>query len=147
MEGINSRLDGLQAAILDVKLPHLAVWTEKRIQNAALYDKWLSGITAIVLPKHRPNSRHTWHLYVIRCSQRQKLMEYLSEKGIETSVHYPTALHNLPAYKYLGYKPNDFPVATQLQDQILSLPMYPEMTEEMIAYIADSIRAFFASLF
>ena len=147
IEGINSRLDGLQAAILDAKLPHLSSWTEKRIQNAALYDKWLKGIPAIVLPKQRPNTRHTWHLYVIRCGQRGKLAEYLSEKGIETSVHYPTALPNLPAYKYLGYKPSDFPVATELQDQILSLPMFPELTEEMIAHVADSIRAYYASTF
>ena len=82
-------------------------------------------------------------LYVIRCGKRQQLAEYLFEKGIETSVHYPTALPNLPAYKYLGHKPADFPVATELQDQILSLPLYPEMTEEMIAHVADSIRSFF----
>ncbi len=99
------------------------------------------------LPKQRPDTKHTWHLYVIRCGHRQKLVDYLSEKGIETSVHYPTALPNLPAYKYLGYKPTDFPVATELQDQILSLPMYPELTEEMIVYVADSIRSFFASRF
>ncbi len=147
MEGINSRLDGLQAAILNAKLPYLAVWTEKRIQNAALYDKWLAKIPGITLPKQRPDTKHTWHLYVIRCGKRQQLAEYLFEKGIETSVHYPTALPNLPAYKYLGHKPADFPVATELQDQILSLPLYPEMTEEMIAHVADSIRSFFASLF
>ena len=144
MEGINSRLDGLQAAILNAKLPHLADWTEKRIQHAADYNKRLANIPEITLPKQRPGTKHTWHLYVIRCANRQKLAEYLSEKGIETSVHYPTALPNLPAYKYLGHKPADFPVATELQDQILSLPMYPEMTDEMIVYIADAIRTFFA---
>ncbi|MEJ0081064.1 MAG: DegT/DnrJ/EryC1/StrS family aminotransferase [Puia sp.] len=141
MEGINSRLDGLQAAILSAKLPHLASWTEKRIQNAALYDKWLRGIPEIIVPKQRPETKHTWHLYVIRSKNRRKLADYLAEKGIETSVHYPTALPNLQAYQYLGYKPTDFPVATELQDQILSLPMYPELTEEMIKYIADSIRS------
>ena len=144
MEGINSRLDGLQAAILNAKLPHLAGWTEKRIQHAAQYNKCLANISQITLPKQRPVTKHTWHLYVIRSGNRQKLAEYLAEKGIETSVHYPTALPNLPAYAYLGYKPTDFPVATELQDQILSLPMYPEMTEEMIVYIADAIRSFFA---
>jgi len=144
MEGINSRLDGLQAAILNAKLPHLAEWTEKRIQHAANYNIRLANIPEITLPKQRPGTKHTWHLYVIRCANRQKLAEYLSEKGIETSVHYPTALPNLPAYKYLGHKPADFPVATELQDQILSLPMYSEMTEEMIVYIADAIRTFFA---
>jgi dTDP-4-amino-4,6-dideoxygalactose transaminase len=141
IEGINSRLDGLQAAILSAKLPHLASWTEKRIRNAALYGKCLAGTPGIILPKQRPNTKHTWHLYVIRCTNRRKLADFLAEKGIETSVHYPTALPNLPAYQYLGYKPSDFPVATELQDQILSLPMYPELTEEMIKYVADSIRA------
>jgi dTDP-4-amino-4,6-dideoxygalactose transaminase len=147
IEGINSRLDSLQAAILSAKLPHLAEWTEKRIVHAALYNKWLAEIPAIILPKQRPDTKHTWHLYVIRCSKRQQLMEYLADKGIETSVHYPTALPNLPAYQYLGYKPEDFPVATELQDQILSLPMYPELGEDMIAHVADSIRSFYASLF
>jgi dTDP-4-amino-4,6-dideoxygalactose transaminase len=147
MEGINSRLDGIQAAILSAKLPHLAEWTEKRIQCAALYDKWLTGIPGIILPKQRPGTKHTWHLYVIRCGQREKLAEYLLEKGIETAVHYPVALPNLAIYQYLGYKPADFPVATELQDEILSLPMFPELTEEMISYVADSIRSFFASLF
>ena len=142
IEGINSRLDGLQASILSAKLPHLASWTERRIQNAALYSKWLSGIPGIILPKQRPNTRHTWHLYVILCNQRKELADHLSERGIETSVHYPTALPNLPAYQYLGYTNADFPVATKLQDQILSLPMYPELTEEMIKYVADSIRSF-----
>lgn len=147
MEGINSRLDGLQAAILKVKLPHLADWTEKRIQAAALYNKWLAEIPGIILPKQRPGTKHTWHLYVIRCGQRKRLAEYLSERGIETAIHYPVALPNLAIYQYLGYQPSDFPVATQLQEEILSLPMFPELTEEMIAHIADSIRSFFASLF
>jgi dTDP-4-amino-4,6-dideoxygalactose transaminase len=146
MEGINSRLDGLQAAILSAKLPHLAEWTEKRIRAAALYKKWLNGISEIVLPEQRPGTKHTWHLYVIRCDKRALLAEYLSKKGIETAVHYPTALPNLPAYQYLGFKPSDFPVATRLQDEILSLPMFPELTEEMIVYVADSIKSFFASL-
>jgi dTDP-4-amino-4,6-dideoxygalactose transaminase len=146
MEGINSRLDGLQAAVLSAKLPHLAEWTEKRVQAAALYKKWLREIPEIVLPEQRPDTKHTWHLYVIRCDRRASLAEYLSGRGIETAVHYPTALPNLSAYQYLGYKPSDFPVASRLQDEILSLPMFPELTEEMIVYVADSIRSFFASL-
>jgi dTDP-4-amino-4,6-dideoxygalactose transaminase len=144
MEGINSRLDSMQAAILRAKLPFLGDWTEKRIRIAALYNKWLGGITEISLPKQRPGTRHTWHLYMIRTPQRNKLVEYLSRAGIETSVHYPNALPNLPAYKYLGHTKEDFPVASRLQDEILSLPIYPEMTEEMIIYISDSIRSFFA---
>ncbi len=141
IEGINSRLDGLQAAILSAKLPHLADWNAKRIQNAALYNKYLKGIKGICLPAQRPDTKHTWHLYVIRTKQRDKLAQWLSEKDIETSVHYPTALPNLPAYKYLGHKPEDFPVASSLQDEILSLPMFPELTEEMISYVAENINS------
>ena len=132
----------MQAAILSAKLPHLAGWTEKRIQNAALYNKWLGRIEGICLPAQRPGTKHTWHLYVIRSKDRENLAKWLADKGIETSVHYPTALPNLPAYKYLGYKPADFPVATSLQGEILSLPMFPELTEEAIVYISDAIKSF-----
>ncbi len=142
IEGINSRLDGMQAAILSAKLPHLAEWTNKRIENAALYNKYLSGIEGICLPMQRPDTKHTWHLYVIRSRQRDKLASWLAECEIETAVHYPTALPNLPAYKYLGYTPADFPVASSLQNEILSLPMFPELTEEMISHVADSIKKF-----
>jgi dTDP-4-amino-4,6-dideoxygalactose transaminase len=142
IEGINSRLDGLQAAILSTKLPHLEDWTSKRIQNAALYNKYLKGIEGICLPIQRPETKHTWHLYVIRTRERDKLAQWLAGKEIETSVHYPTALPNLPAYKYLGHKPEDFPVASDLQDEILSLPMFPELTEEMISHIAECIKKF-----
>jgi dTDP-4-amino-4,6-dideoxygalactose transaminase len=140
IEGINSRLDSIQAAILSAKLPHLPEWTERRIHNAALYSKYLTGIDGIILPKTRPNTKHTFHLYVIRSKDREALVQHLKEKGIETSVHYPTALPNLPAYKYLGYAPSDFPVATQLQNEIISLPMYPELTEEMIRYVSECIK-------
>ena len=145
IEGINSRLDGLQAAILRTKLPHLNSLTGKRIQNAALYHRHLAGISEIILPRQRSNTKHTWHLYVIRSEKRNALSEYLLKQGIETAVHYPLALPNLPAYAYLGYKSSDFPVASQLQDEILSLPMFPELTEDMIIYIANSIKSFFAS--
>jgi dTDP-4-amino-4,6-dideoxygalactose transaminase len=143
IQGINSRMDGLQAAILSAKLPHILEWTEKRIKNAALYDQHLAGINEIVLPKVRPNSKHTFHLYVIRAQKRDGLMNYLKEKGIETAIHYPTALPNLPAYAYLNNKPEDFPVATRMQSEILSLPMYPELNEEKIKYIGETIREFY----
>lgn len=144
MEGINSRMDGLQAAILTAKLPHILQWTEQRIKNAAVYDKHLAGIDGIQTPKVRPESKHTYHLYVIKAERRDELMAYLKEAGIETAIHYPTPLPSLPAYKHLGTKPSDFPVATAHQSQILSLPMYPELTEEAIAYIAQTIRSFYS---
>jgi len=143
IEGINSRLDTIQAAILGAKLPYILEWTEQRIRNAALYDKYLADIKDIVLPRKRPDTKHTYHLYVIRCKQRDGLMSFLKDQGIETAIHYPVALPNLPAYKYLGYTPADFPVATRLQQEILSLPMFPELTEEQISYVTDKIRSFY----
>ena len=144
IEGINSRMDGLQAAILDAKLPHILKWTDLRIKNAGLYDKHLEGIEDIILPKVRPHTKHTFHLYVIRTVRRNQLAEFLKENGIETAVHYPVALPNMKAYEYLGHSPADFPIASQFQDEILSLPLFPELTEQQIIYVAGKIREFFA---
>jgi len=144
MEGINSRLDGIQAAVLNVKLPHILKWTEQRIQNAELYGKYLSGIEDIEIPKVRDNTKHTFHLYVIRAQRREELAEFLSKKGVSNSVHYPRILPNLPAYNYLNHSANDFPVASKYETQILSIPMYPELTEEMIEYVAEQIKEFYA---
>lgn len=143
MEGINSRLDGLQAAILSAKLPFILEWTEKRITIAGLYNKYLANIPQLVLPQVRPGSKHSYHLYVVRVPQREALMSFLKEKGIETVIHYPSTLPNLEAYKYLGHSPHDFPVASQLQPEILSLPVYPELEEAAVIYIADAIRSFY----
>ena len=143
IEGINSRMDGLQAAILSAKLPYIVNWTSQRINNAKLYDKHLANIDDIVTPKVRPDSKHTFHLYVIKAKRRDELMIYLKEKGIETSIHYPTPLPYLKAYSYLNVKPADFPVVRTLQKEILSLPMYPELTEKEIEYIAASIASFY----
>jgi dTDP-4-amino-4,6-dideoxygalactose transaminase len=143
VEGINSRLDGIQAAILSAKLPHVIEWTEKRILLAALYNKYLSATDEIILPKVRPDTKHTYHVYVIRAQQRDNLMKFLSDNFIETSLHYPTPLPFLPAYNYLNHKTSDFPVANQLQKEILSLPMYAEMTEEMVQYVSEKIKTFY----
>ncbi len=142
IEGINSRLDTIQASILSAKLPHILEWTEARIRNAGLYDRYLKDIPQICLPRVRPESKHSFHLYMIRTPHRVELMEYLKAQGIETAVHYPVALPNLPAYRYLGHSPADFPVASRLQNEILSIPMYPELTEPMIANVAEKIRTF-----
>lgn len=144
MEGVNSRLDGLQAAILTAKLPYILKWTEQRINNASLYGQYLQGIEEIILPVVRPDTKHTFHLYVIRAQQRDQLAEYLRDQGIETAVHYPTALPNLPAYQYLGLKSENFPIATKLQDEILSLPMYPELTADKIRFVASEIARFYS---
>ncbi|MDB5137979.1 MAG: putative PLP-dependent enzyme involved in cell wall biosis [Mucilaginibacter sp.] len=143
IEGVNSRLDGIQAAILDTKLPFILNWTEQRIKNAALYYQYLSDVKDIVLPKVRHDSKHTYHLFVIRSSKRNELAAFLKENDIETAVHYPVALPNMKAYEYLGFKNTDFPIASKYQDEILSIPMYPELTEEQIKYVASKIKEFY----
>ena len=143
MEGINSRLDGLQAAILQVKLPHLKAWTEARRRVAARYDELLSGVGDIVRPAVAPNRDHVYHLYVIRTDKRDALKKFLADAGVATVLNYPKALPFYPAYAYLGHSPEDFPRAYANQSRILSLPIYPEMTDEMIAYVAGKITEFF----
>ena len=143
MEGVNSRLDGLQAAILNVKLPHLAGWTEARRRVASRYDELLTGVGDIVTPKIGRDRDHVYHLYVIRTGKRDALKKHLADAGIATVLNYPKALPFYPAYDYLAHKPADFPVAYANQSRILSLPIFPEMTDDMLAYVVGRIRAFF----
>jgi dTDP-4-amino-4,6-dideoxygalactose transaminase len=142
IEGINSRLDAIQAAILCAKMPYILKWTQNRIDVANMYIKLLSANENIVLPKIRPNSKHSFHLFVIRHENRKELMEFLKDKGIETAIHYPNILPNLEPYKEMGYKGEDFPIANSLQNKILSLPIYPEMTLEQIEYVCFNINSF-----
>ena len=140
MEGINSRMDGLQAAILNVKLGHIQQWTKQRFQAACRYDDLLSGIDGLRVPQRRPGTKHVYHLYVVRCSCRDSLREYLSAHGVPTLINYPRALPFYPAYDYLGHKPSDFPTAFSHMNEILSLPIYAELTEEQQAIVAEAIR-------
>lgn len=144
MEGINSRLDGLQASILSAKLPHLIEWTKLRNKNAELYSDLLSDNKNVLIPAVRPDSKHSFHLYVIRAKRRDELRRYLSERGIETLIHYPSILPLLPAYSRLGHTKSDFPVASGCQGEILSLPLYPELTLEQISFVADSVNEFYS---
>ena len=141
-EGINSRMDGIQGAVLSVKLPHVDEWNQKRSNNACEYTKLLKDVTGIVTPQVRPESTHIFHLYVIRCQFRQELESYLKEKGVTTGIHYPVALPFMPAYAYLKHNEQDFPVAHQYQNEILSLPMFPELTQEQIQYVCEQIKNF-----
>jgi dTDP-4-amino-4,6-dideoxygalactose transaminase len=143
MEGINSRMDGLQGAVLNVKLPHLPAWTQGRRRVAARYDELLKGVGDIVTPKIAADRDHVYHLYVIRSGKRDALKKHLADAGIATVLNYPKALPFYPAYAYLGHMPKDFPVAHANQSRILSLPIFPEMTDEMITYVANHIRSFF----
>jgi len=144
MEGINSRMDGLQGAVLNVKLPHLAAWTQARRRVAARYDELLKGVGDIVTPKIAPDRDHVYHLYVIRTEKRDALKKHLADAGIATVLNYPKALPFYPAYAYLGHTPKDFPVAYANQSRILSLPIFPEMPDVMIEYVVNQIRGFFA---
>jgi len=143
LEGCNSRLDGLQAAILRVKLKYLPEWIDKRQTNAYLYNKYLKD-TDLITPVEINNIKAVYHLYVVRVKdgKRQALQDHLKKNGISTGIHYPIALPNLIAYKYLGHTEMDFPEATKASQDILSLPMFPELTVEQIKYVANSIKAF-----
>lgn len=143
IEGINSRLDGMQASILTAKLPYILQWTEQRREKANLYRKYLSGIDQIILPIERENTYHSYHLFVIRALNRNKLMQFLQDCEIDVAVHYPTALPNMQAYKYLGHEISDFPIASNYQDLILSLPLYPEITEDQIKFVSEKIAEFY----
>jgi dTDP-4-amino-4,6-dideoxygalactose transaminase len=141
LEGVNSRLDGLQAAILSVKLRYLLTWTEGRRRNAYMYNDYLKGID-VVTPEEIKDVKAVYHLYVVRVKNgmRQKLQDYLASKGIATGIHYPIALPNLQAYAYMNHTQNDFPEATRVSQEIVSLPMYAELSEQQISFVAQSIR-------
>lgn len=141
IEGRNSRLDGLQAAILSAKLPHLEEWTEARISNAAMYTKLLMGST-VKTPLVKEGYKHVHHLYVIKTNNREELVRLLKENDIETAVHYPVALPFLPCYADRHFQPSDFPAAFANQSQILSIPLFAELTMEQIERIASLVHSF-----
>lgn len=142
IEGINSRLDGLQAAVLSVKLDHLARWTQRRREVAAAYDRLLAGIPGVVKPFVAPGREHVYHLYVIQHPQRDALAAHLKASGIQTVVNYPIALPFLPAYARFKHRPEEFPSAYHAQSRVLSLPMFPEITPAQIEVVAQAVRDF-----
>ena len=145
MEGINSRMDGIQGAVLNTKLPHLSAWTEARRRIAAEYDRLLDEIEDITVPRIGADRDHVYHLYVIRSAKRNELREHLRKRGIQTVLNYPKALPFYPAYAYLKHVPGDFPIAYANQSRILSLPIYPEMPQAAIEYVANTISDFCSS--
>ncbi len=144
IEGVNSRLDGLQAAILKAKLPHLAGWTESRRENARVYNELLKGIPGLQTPIEVENARAVYHLYVVRVKNgvRSPLQEHLKNKGVSTGIHYPIALPALSAYSYLNHRDGDFPEAISASREILSLPMFPELGQVRIEFISEKIKEF-----
>jgi len=142
--GYNRRLDTLQAAVLRVKLRYLEKWNAARRWNAVLYHKFLDGC-GLLLPGEAPGAESVWHLYVIRAEQRDALKEHLISRGISASIHYPIPIHVQPAYLDLGYKKGDFPVTESCAHQVLSLPMYAEISQDQIEYVAKTIRNFLSA--
>ncbi|MBR1153634.1 DegT/DnrJ/EryC1/StrS aminotransferase family protein [Bradyrhizobium sp. JYMT SZCCT0428] len=142
IEGINSRLDGMQAAILSAKLPHLTRWTEARQAAAKVYDAGLNQIEDVVVPQVAPDRTHVYHLYTIQHPERDKLAAHLSANSVQTAVNYPVALPFLEAYGRLEHRPEQFPNAHRAQSRILSLPMFAEITAPQQKTVVDLIRAF-----
>lgn len=146
--GINSRLDSYQAAILNVKLPYLDQWTEMRGQNAARYEKLFAEARlsdVVVTPKTTSNRRHVWNQYVIRVpgGKRDELRAYLAEFKIGTDIYYPLGLHQQECFAYLGYKPEDLPETLKAANEVLALPIYPELTADEQIFLVEKIKTFF----
>lgn len=143
--GYNYRMDGIQGAVLNVKLGHLANWTELRRSVAERYTAAFSSIDGLTPPKERDNTKHVYHLYELGLETKEKrdeIMSYLNENGIQNGLHYPIPTHLQEAYIGLGYKVGDFPVTEWCADHLLSLPMYPDMTDEMVEYVIEKITEF-----
>ena len=145
MKGVNSQLDGLQAAFLSVKRPHLPRWNEARSRHADAYAAELNGVGDLLLQQRSDSSTHVCHLFVIETERRDALREHLSERGVQTGIHDPIPIHRQEAYADLGLPAGSFPVAERLVRQTLSLQMYPELTSEQIGAVTGAIREFFAS--
>jgi dTDP-4-amino-4,6-dideoxygalactose transaminase len=142
IEGYNGRLDSLQAGILSVKLRHLADWTRLRQEAARRYHKLFSGAQGVIFPHEPESSRAVYHLYVIRVRDREGLQRHLSEAKIDTGIHYPVPLHVQKAYANYGYKLGDFPVTERIAAEIVSLPMYPQLTENQQRRVVEKVKEF-----
>jgi dTDP-4-amino-4,6-dideoxygalactose transaminase len=141
--GFNMRMDECQAAFLNVKLNYLPTWIEQRQEIANWYNLYLSNINGLILPIVAKHATHTYHLYVIRTNKRDALMNHLSANEIGTLIHYPIPPHLQKAYSNLGFSKGDFPIAEEIADTCLSLPIWPGMTEEQVIFISNSIKQFF----
>lgn len=142
--GYKSRLDTIQAAILSAKLPYLSEWNQKRRKAAELYTKLLGPVKQVKTPTEMPYSYHVYHLYVIECEKRDALRTFLSKHGIVTVIHYPIPIHLQTPYQKMGYKKGDFPITEERAKRILSLPIFPEITEKEITFVAKTIKQFFS---
>jgi len=146
MLGYNSRMDTMQAAILNVKLKYFDSWTEKRRQIAKLYDTLLGDLPEVTIPYKDENAGHIYHQYTIRVKKRDVVYRELSLMGISTMIYYPLPLHLQPIMQHLGYKKGDFPETEKAANEVLSLPMFPELTEEQVKLVADELKKVLAGL-
>jgi len=140
-KGINSRLDEIQAAILRAKLPYLDRWNDRRREIARIYNREINN-KAVIKPEEMEYGRSNYHLYVIRCARRDKLQDHLAERGVTTLIHYPVPIHLQPAFSDLGKVVGDFPVTEECAGEVLSLPIFPELTDEEIHQVAQSVNSF-----
>lgn len=140
--GTNSRLDTLQAAVLLAKLPFLAEWSAARRRNAGHYAAGLAGLAGVRTPTTDPANEHIFHQYTLRVERRDDLQAFLKGRDIGTAVYYPLALHLQPCFAHLGYRPGALPVTEQAMADVLSLPVYPELTTAQLDWVVESIRAF-----
>jgi dTDP-4-amino-4,6-dideoxygalactose transaminase len=141
IKGHNHRIDNLQSAILGVKLPHLDQWNSDRRKNAEKFNQLLADCD-VVTPISADFSFPVWHLYVIRAKNRDGLMQYLGNLNIGTGIHYPVPIHLQEAYQELGYNKGDFPITEKYAEEIVSLPMFPELTDDQIHYVVEAIKNF-----
>ena len=139
--GFNYRLEGIQGAVLRVKLRHLEAWTESRRAHASHYKRVL-GSLGFATPEELPGARHVYHVYTLRTTRRAELQEHLRSAGIQTGIHYPVPIHLQPAHADLGYGPGSFPVAEQAANEVLSLPVHPELTAGQLAEVCAALAAF-----
>jgi dTDP-4-amino-4,6-dideoxygalactose transaminase len=144
VKGVNSRLDGLQAAFLSVKLRHLPAWNAARRQHAETYAAALEDVGDLVVHQCPPYATHVFHLFIVETEHRDSLRAHLAAEGIQTGIHYPTPIHLQEAYADLGLGVGAFPVSEQLATRMLSLPMFPELTADQLEAVVDAIRGFFA---
>jgi dTDP-4-amino-4,6-dideoxygalactose transaminase len=143
LRGLNARLDTMQAALLNVKLPHLAEWNRLRAAHAARYRELLSGVGDLTVQQVPTDCTHIYHLFIVETDRRDALQKHLGERGVQTGIHYPIPVHLQPAYADLGRGSGSFPHAERAAGRMLSLPMFPELTADQIQYVADSVREFY----
>ena len=140
MIGWNGRMDGLQAAVLSVKLKYIAAWNEARRRNAQLYDRLLASVDGVITPVESDYGKHIYHIYAIRTESRDVLIDALARKDVACGIHYPVPIHLQGAYKFLGYEKGSFPMAEICAEQLISLPMYPELNPEQIEKVCQEIK-------